>query len=277
MVNRISAAAQGGFARRLGNVARSPYDAGMMTPDFAQTGWQIVPGSMPPRRYQVFGERSSGTNFVKRLLGRNSTLRPIEDLGWKHGFPHMTAIPEDVAVVCVVRDARSWALSMHAKPWHCPPAMQALRFSDFLRAEWATVADRARYFPQVAELGGVGQPLQQDRHPLTGRAFADLFALRQAKLAGLLSFFERGCTLVFTRMETVQAAPEAFLAAVHDGLSVPQPGAAYRPVVKRLGSKFLPSVTPRPETPKTLSTDDLAFLQSRIDPAQEAALGYSYG
>jgi len=47
-------------------------------------------------------------------------------------------------------------------------------------------------------------------------------------------------------------------------------------VVKRLGSKFKPSVATRPETPDALSGDDLAYLRSRIDPDQETALGYAY-
>ncbi len=239
-------------------------------------GWHIQPGSEPPKRIQVFGERSSGTNFVKRLIGRNSHLQPIEDLGWKHGFPHMTAIPSDTAIVCVVRDARAWALSMHAKPWHCPPVMQALPFSYFIRSEWATIADRKRYFPQVKSLGGEGQPLQHDRHPLTGKPFANLFALRRAKLQGLLSFYHRGCTLVFCRLDAVQSAPELFLKTLHQDLNVPDWDMDYRPVVKRLGSKFLAAVEPRQETPKSLSDDDLAFLRSQIDPEQEYALGFDY-
>ena len=177
---------------------------------------------------------------------------------------------------CVVRDARAWALSMHAKPWHCPPAIQALPFSEFIRAEWATVADRKRYFPQVAKLGGVGQPLQHDRHPLTGLPFKDLFALRQAKLAGLMSFAQRGCTLVFARLEAVQTAPEAFLKDIRNDLQAVASHTEFRPVTKRLGAKFLPAIDTRPETPKAISPEDLAIMAQRIDPAQEAKLGYTY-
>lgn len=188
----------------------------------------------------------------------------------------MTAIPEHVAVICVVRDARAWALSMHAKPWHCPPDMQALGFSDFIRAPWATVADRKRYFPQVAELGGEGQPLQHGRHPLTGLPFRDLFALRQAKLQGLMSFANRGCTLVFARLEAVQSAPEEFLQDLRSTLQITTEHKEFRPVMKRLGSKFLPAVDVRPDTPTAMSSEELAYLAQRIDPAQEAMLGYRY-
>lgn len=244
--------------------------------DFAATGWQFLPGPVPPARFQVMGERSSGTNFVKRLLGRNTALTPSEDLGWKHGFAQMTAIPADMAVICVVRHAVPWALSMHAKPWHCPPAMQALGFSEFIRAEWASVADRPRYFPQVAALGGEGRPLQPDRDPLTGRAYANLFALRRAKLAGLTSYFARGATLAFARLEAVQAAPEAFLADLGKAFALPPPATPFRPVVKRLGSKFKPAIDTRPATPDAMGAADLAFLRAEIDADQEARLGYVY-
>ncbi len=248
----------------------------MIDPNFRDTGWQIARPHASPTRFQVFGERSSGTNFVKRLIGRNSPLTPTEDLGWKHGFPHMTAIPADVAVICTVRDARSWALSMHAKPWHCPPAMQALPFSDFIRAEWATVADRKRYFPQVVAIGGQGQPLQHDRHPVTGLPFDNLFALRRAKLESLLSYHRRGCTVVLCRMEAVQRAPDRFLADLHAGLGVDASSGALRPVHKRLGAKFLAAVENRPSTPRTMDEPDLALLRATIELETESALGYDY-
>ncbi|WP_226623776.1 hypothetical protein [Alloyangia pacifica] len=248
----------------------------MIAQEFSSTGWQVHQPAPGITRYQVFGERSSGTNFVKRLIGRNTPLAPTEDLGWKHGFPQMTVIPQDTLIVCVTRNAADWARSMHAKPWHCPPEMQRLAFSDFIRAEWATIADRPRYFPQVAALGGTGQPLQHDRHPLTGAPFPDLFALRRAKLEGLTGFFNRGCALLFCRLEAVQAQPEAFLTDLRAGFGL-STGGPYRPVVKRLGSRFKPAIdAPRPETPAELSPEDLDVLRSRLDLGLEAALGYSY-
>ncbi len=230
---------------------------------------------VPPKRVQVFGERASGTNFVKRLIGRNTALTPIEDLGWKHGFPQMIAVPEDVLVIAVVRDARAWALSMFARPWHTPPAMQRLDFPAFLRADYATIADRARYFPQIAAHGGLGQPLQADRHPLTGAVFPNILALRRAKLAGHLSLLVRTRPAALVRLESVQADPEGFLAALGTTLCL-APTTEYRPVIKRLGSRFRPAVDPRPAVPEEISPEDLDFLRSETDSAQEAMLGYRY-
>lgn len=246
----------------------------MLDDEFRQTGLSVrwEPGTQVTR-FQVLGERSSGTNYVKRLLGRNTALMPTEALGWKHGFPHARAIPPDLLVIGVVRRADEWARSMHVKPWHCTPEMQRLPFSDFIRAPWDTVVDRPRYFAGAQASGEVGQALMHDRHPLTGLRFDTLFALRQAKLTGLLSYAARGCNFALLRMEDVTAAPELAL----DRLALPGWEGNLRPVVKRLGSKFKPAVDARPETPAALCDADMDWLRAQVDSAQEADLGYDYG
>lgn len=223
-------------------------------------------------RFQVLGERSSGTNYIKRLLGRNTSLIPTEALGWKHGFPHARAIPADLLVIGVVRGADDWLRSMHTKPWHCTPHMQSLAFSEFIRAPWDTIVDRPRYFKGAEARGEVGQALMHDRHPLTGARFDNILALRNAKLDGLQSYARRDCNFVLLRFEEVLPAPSAFL----NVLQAPGWNGELRPVVKRLGAKFKPAVSARPETPDALSAEDLEWLRATCDSDREARLGYIY-
>lgn len=249
-------------------------DCALLSPDFARTGLMVQRASTLPTRFQVLGERSSGTNFVKRLLGRNSPLKPTEALGWKHGFAPALAIPADLAVICVIRNAADWALSMHAKPWHTVPELQRLAFSDFIRAPWQTVIDRPRYFDGAA--GMVGRPLMQDRDPVTGTIYDNLFALRRAKLASLLGYLNRDCTCVVLRMEEIQAGPQRRIDDLLTALAQPSRDAPFRSVAKRLGSKFKPAVKQRPETPGRISAGDLAYLRAHLDRDEEARLGYFY-
>lgn len=248
-----------------------------LPPDFAETGLHVTKYTdRPITRFQVLGERSSGTNFVKRLLGRNSPLKPTEALGWKHGFAQMMAVPADMAIICVVRRADTWAMSMFSKPWHTTPELQALPFSDFIRAEWHTVIDRPRYFEGMIDPQCLGTPLQQDRDPESGQCFRNLFALRQAKLASLVTMLNRSVTCVFLRMETAQSDPETTLGRILRGLDVSQPKAPFRPVMKRLGARFKPAIPTRPDMPSAWTADDLAFLRTQIHAEQEARLGYTY-
>ena len=250
----------------------------MAQTQFAKTGFlaRIAPKATITR-FHVLGERSSGTNFTKRLLGRNTDLTPTEALGWKHGFPHALAVPPDLLVIAMVRRADDWARSMHTKPWHCSPEMQAMGFSDFLRAQWDTYVDRPRYFDGAARLGILGQPLQHDRHPITGKRFANMFALREAKLAGLFSYMERDCNFILLRMEETTKTPETVLDAILKAIDRPANDAEFRPVFKRLGAKFKTAEgIEHPETPPEISPEDHAFLSGAVNTAQEKALGYVY-
>lgn len=245
----------------------------MLNDDFRRTGFAAQFGpNAAPKRFQVLGERSSGTNYVKRLLGRNTDLTPTEDLGWKHAFPHALAIPADFLVIGVVRRADDWLLSMHAKPWHCTAALQTLPFSDFIRAPWQTIVDRPRYFKGARDAGQVGKPLLHDRHPITGTCFANIAALRNAKLAALLAYQDRAENFALLRLEDVIAHPETCL----NQLGLQGWGGDLRPVVKRLGAKFKPATANRPMTPMRLSSADRDWMNAELDIAQERSLGYIY-
>jgi hypothetical protein len=247
----------------------------MLPNSFAASGFSATPVLHDIARFHVLGERSSGTNFVKRLLGRNTDLKPTEALGWKHAFTHMRAVPADLAVVCVVRSADSWVRSMYAKPWHTTPALQSMEFSDFIRADWDTIIDRPRYFDDL-DRQTLGQPLQHDRDPMTGARFENIFALRTAKLRSLISMLNRDCTCVLLRMEGATAAPEDTLAQFRSSLGLKSSTGEFRPVIKRLGSKFKASVDTRPDAPASLSAADVDHMKASLDLNLEAQLGYTY-
>ena len=182
----------------------------MLPDEFAKSGRHALRRfSAPPEMFQVIGERGSGTNILRKLIEKNIDIFRTEALGWKHGFPHMIAVPENLLTVVCVRDARKWALSMHKRPWHGYPAMQAMTFSDFIRATWRGKVDRVSDFETIhPELNAEGCELQFDRHPLTGRPFSNLFALRRTKLEGHLSMLVRGGNVAVLRMEDFLATPD---------------------------------------------------------------------
>ncbi len=240
---------------------------------FAQTGVFTRCAGAVPAAFQVVGERSSGTNLLHRLVARNTGLEARADLGWKHGFPSALAVPADLAVICAVREPERWALSMFAKPWHTPPPMQELGFSEFIRAPWASIVDRARYFNGAHAL--VGQPLLADRDPVSGEIFDNIFALRRAKLRGMLSYAARVDTFAVVRTETLQGDAEHTIDALAQGLGLGKRDAPFRPVTRRLGSKFKPAVATRPPGPERMSESDKAFMRDALDPHIEQTLGYS--
>ncbi len=254
------------------------HDPAKMAADMDEFGCTIhLNDDSSPSTFQIIGERACGTNVVRKTIEENTKMFRTEGLGWKHGFPTMVAIPRGLIVVCVFRNAVSWALSMHKRPWHLDPELQKLEFSDFLRSEWRTIVDRPTDFEQLhPEIKADGQPLQFDRHPVTGKMFKNLFDLRRAKTAALMGISNRDCSFAWVQLETLQSAPEAFMEYFRQSLDVPAKRDFFRPVTRHLGSRFNSSVRSRPETPTEMSADDLAFLKANLDLEAEAQLGYSY-
>lgn len=234
---------------------------------------------LPLTQFQVLGERGSATNLVRKLIEKNAAIMRTEALGWKHAIPGMVAVPQDFLVVAVVRDARDWALSMHKRPWHADPTLQALPFGAFLRAQWRGIVDRGADFEQIhPEIADKvqGLRLELDHHPVTGKPYPNLFALRRTKLEGLLSFLNRDCNLLLVRAETVQADPEGFVKWFLQETGLPLSGKKIAGVKRRLGTRFKHSVPERGETPQVMAEDDLAFMRQELDLTLEAALGYDY-
>ncbi|MGR3504999.1 MAG: hypothetical protein ACU0B7_03910 [Paracoccaceae bacterium] len=230
-------------------------------------------------QFQVLGERGSATNLVRKLIEKNVDIMRTEALGWKHAIPGMVAIPQDFLVVAVVRDARAWALSMHKRPWHADPRLQALSFGAFLRAQWQGIVDRSADFEQIhPEIADrvQGLRLELDHHPITGKPYPNLFALRQTKLEGLLGFLNRDCNLLLVRAEMVQADPARFVQWFVYETGLPLSGKSISGVKRRLGTRFNHSTPARGETPVALAEDDIAFLKQELDLSLESALGYDY-
>jgi len=227
--------------------------------------------------FQVLGERGSGTNLVRKAIQRNVDIFRTEALGWKHGFPMMLAIPREMVVVCVFRNAVDWAISMYKRPWHAHPDMQNLGFSAFLRTEWRSVVDRTSDFEMIhPELRVDGMDLQFDRHPVTGARFENLFALRQAKMAAVLGMLNRDCHVALVKMETVQEAGESFIGAFRNAYGLNQRWPQVKMPQRRMGNLFSASVKSREPTPDHLSDADRQFMRSQLDLEAEAALGYRY-
>ena len=227
--------------------------------------------------FQVLGERGSGTNLTRRLIDLNCEITRTEALGWKHGFPISVGIPDNLTVVCVFRNAADWALSMYKRPWHAHPDLQALPFSDFIRAEWHSIIDRTSDFELVhPELKVDGAELQYDRHPLTGKRFENLFALRRAKMKATLGMLNRDCNVTLVKMETIVEAGEAFMLAFQTAYGIKAKDGPFRTETRRMGTRWRASVADRAPAPDTMSEADRAFMLSQLDLPVEAFLGYRY-
>ena len=135
------------------------------------------------RRFQVYGQRCSGTNALIKLLEQNlEELQFTEEYGFKHWLvsPEIT-IPDDVFVIVIARRVDHWLRSLYATPWHVHPDLKAMTFGQFIRAEWRTVWDQD-FWGIDREHPKFGSPILEELCPESGGPFANAIAMRTAKL-----------------------------------------------------------------------------------------------
>lgn len=227
---------------------------------------------VPITKFQVVGERCSGTNLAQKLIQRNLGLTPALVFDWKHGFPNATVIPNDVLIVACFRNPFDWLVSLHRKPWHTTAKMQALDFSVFIQTPWDTIAEK-RYKGLPIKEEEDGLPLQADRHPITGEIFQNPCALRSAKAKAHLGIANRNCNFVALRLEDLQTDPGAVISNLSTAFKITQIADNYK-VRRQLGSKYKALVSDRPATPDILSPSDRTIIAENLDAKLEARLGY---
>jgi hypothetical protein len=226
-------------------------------------------------RFQVYGERRSGTNFIAKSLAQNTGLKRWGAYGWKHAVPYFPVLPTSCLFVVVVRDPFDWLRSFYAGPFEVDPKLAALPFSDFLRAEWEGFYSGFRQ--QWAFRGFAvedrkhrGEPNFLDRHPMDGRHFRNVCELRSVKLAGHLSLLDRGLNAVALRYEDFKANPQGMIAAIA------------KPFDVKLRKEFVAVTNPvgpssdnrAAEKTRPISDADRDFILRELDLSLERRCGY---
>ncbi|MBB4657844.1 hypothetical protein [Parvularcula dongshanensis] len=228
-----------------------------------------VPDSPRVSRYQVFGERCSGTNFLIRLLETNVTSAIFTEVfGFKHWFvPEALCLPADTLGLVIVRNPEDWLQSLHEKAWHMPEEVAALPFADFIRTEWRCVWDD--HFLGVPDGHPQwGSEMVHERQAFAAAPIADAVTLRRLKAENWERLAQRSPAFAFLRYEDLRADPQGFLDALGRwGMFYDE----YRPVgsYKGEGNKIF---APKARAP--LSDQDKAYVDERLDLEREALWGY---
>ncbi|GGE80263.1 hypothetical protein [Sphingomonas prati] len=222
------------------------------------------------RTIQVYGQRCSGTNVLIHLIEGNLPQGTFtEAYGFKHWFvPPQVLFQPSTLVVVIARDAVGWLQSVHRQPWHLDPAVSQMRFSDFIRMEWAS------YW--YGDFWGVDEAhpiyateMMHERDPQTGARFANPMRKRTAKLSHWAGLHRRAHNLCLVDQASVQADPEGVTRALAAMTGLPM-GDTFRPVDSYKGRGVKPY---QPHVYPAVSADDLAFIAANLDPKVEGSYG----
>jgi hypothetical protein len=241
------------------------------TPIIAQS---ISAQDRPVTHFQVFGERRSGTTYLRVLMAHNLKIEPVLHYGWKHGFLCVPAVSSNALLVGIVRDPVDWLISMHATPFAVADTLKDLPFSTFLRTQWESIARPAGQGWRVAgfrqDMSLRGEILQFDRHPIEGRAFTNILELRSVKLRALLGLTQRVNHAAVVQLEDARDDPQALIHALgaRFGLAVPKELSLPEGYV---GNKS----NPKKITRNQITPQDRAWIKTNLDWNLERQFGYT--
>ncbi len=176
---------------------------------------------MSPKKFQVYGERCCGTNFIIKLLERNFIdIKFTEEFGFKHWFPERNLeISQDTLVVHITRDFTDSLQSLHRKPWHVAECLKDLPFGEFIRAEWECVWNND-FWGVTPENKLWGREMLHERNPQTNVRYPNVVAMKTAK--DLYWSALRGRVKHFVNLDYDQVAqdPKATLEKLSDGFGI---------------------------------------------------------
>ena len=219
----------------------------------------------------VFGERSSGSNITQSVFWKTWNLPVNKSYGWKHGPPAFMAASTRTLFIVTVRDPFEWAISMYAKPYHMLKHLKDLTFDEFIRSPWLSEMDAPRAHG-LNRRRYLGQVLQPDRHPISGRPYDDIFEMRSVKLRSWFGLAERAVNLVVLKNEALTEDPVPVLDRIAREFALSpmkrdKPDAGYI-------FESRDSVTERRSHAIERLSDNRQYIQTRLDQEVERALGY---
>lgn len=148
----------------------------------------------------VYGERNSGTTFIKRILRKNfldieHPQGPTNENGiklffcWKHGIPVDIEDPS-VLYICIFRNLHDWLRSMYRTPYHIESyrGLRNMTMEEFLTEGHIHKKEEILEYHSRKEIG-------QDDDKKT------IFEIRYHKLISHLDFFEKQENIIHINME----------------------------------------------------------------------------
>jgi hypothetical protein len=139
---------------------------------------------MSIKRFTIYGERCSGTNFLEQAIKENFNLELAWNFGWKHffGFSNFEN-SDDVLFIGIIRDPYKWINSLYVSPHHLQNELRK-NTNNFLTKEfWSYDDNKGVLVGEKQE----NAEIMQDRNMHTKERYKNIFECRKVKIDYLVN------------------------------------------------------------------------------------------
>lgn len=206
--------------------------------------------------FTIYGERSSGTNYLEKCIKGKFGLDITYFYGFKHFFgwtkPEViTYRGKHTLFICIVRSPYEWLLSMKLHPHHVPSQNQRSLQNLFFN-EWFSVQQS-------------GDEIKEDRNFTTDRKnpikYKNIFEMRATKYRYLLY------TMPIIAQNFVLLSYDSFLVNRDNYLNIIGNRFSLKPV-----NRFIPSI--KIKAPKVITQEHRELIDPNLDWSLEQSLGF---
>lgn len=237
---------------------------------------------MTLKKFYIYGERCSGTNFLQKLVLENiSDVSEARFFPWqKHAFVNPPFVRDDEFAIVITRNANDWFRSFQRTPHQVAPSIAGLKLPEFLRAEWRCVFNGRILAQKTRDLDlQPDQELLLERHPVDGSPIRNVIELRNLKLRSQLKVRALYKHHIYVRYEDLLKNNEGFINQLSEEFGLRRKSSEIIQITDDVSGKTRAfdrsgeSAIPERET---YSQMDKAFILSKLDLNVEAEYGYFY-
>lgn len=216
---------------------------------------------VPPTKFYIFGERCSGTNYVRSLIelnmGHNMKLADEGIYGWKHRFIKTDDLgrESDTVFIVVARNPYDWIRSFHEQPHHALKCRSMSMMQFLKRSPWSS-----------EEKGK-----QLDFDPVKKELVSDVMKLRTRKYQQFFTLEYMVDHFMFVRYEDVKEKPQEFIHTMCDMFNLTA-SETFVPVKLYKGLDKEKDYVPKKY--KQLADDELDVFEEGLDWTLEEKMGY---
>jgi nicotinamide riboside kinase len=140
------------------------------------------------KKYTIYGERTSGTTYLKNIIDKNFDIKLTWEYGWKHFFgfnDEKLKNSDDTLFICIIRDPFEWINSLFREKHHLPlkyktNLTEEEKLDEFLNKEVFSVNDADYNYKKW------DKELMIDRNIYTGERYKNIFELRHTKIKWMI-------------------------------------------------------------------------------------------
>lgn len=133
------------------------------------------------KKYTIYGERCSGTNYLKSIMNLNFNIKLTHEYGKKHFFgfqDEKLKKSDDTLFICIVRNPVDWVNSLYREKYHIAKHLRK-NITDFLNKEFYSYNDKHSGLRD-------GSEIMEDRNIYTGKRYNNIFELRHTKIKWMM-------------------------------------------------------------------------------------------